>query len=151
MSKVDFYHLQKQSLEDVLPKLLQKAYMGGKKSVVRIGKEDRVEAINSHLWTFSDESFLPHGSKKDGFAEQQPIWLTAQNENPNGAEFLFLTEGAECTTEELSAYERVFNVFDGNSEQALEQARRLWKEYKNGDCEVVYWQQDSSGKWEQKA
>lgn len=151
MSRIDFYHLQKQSLDEVLPKLLLKAYSAGKRCVVKIGREETVETINSRLWTFQDESFLPHGSKKDGFAEQQPIWLTSQNDNPNHAEFLFLTDGAECSVEELSGYERIFNIFDGNSEQALEQARRLWKEYKSGDCEVMYWQQNNSGKWEQKA
>lgn len=151
MSRIDFYHLQRQSLDEVLPKLLLKACSAGKKSVVRIGNDDMVEVINSRLWTFQDESFLPHGSKKDGFAEQQPIWLTSQKDNPNHAEFLFLVCGAEYGVDETFEYERVFNIFDGNSETAVEQARRLWKEYKTADCEVVYWQQNNSGKWEQKS
>jgi len=151
MSRVDFYHLQKQSLDEVLPKLLLKAYASGKHIVVKVGNEERIEQINSYLWTFQDESFLPHGSKKDGFAAEQPIWLTSQNDNPNGAQFLFLTEGAECEVEELASYERIFNIFDGNSEVALTQARKLWKEYKENGCEVFYWQQSDSGKWEQKA
>lgn len=103
------------------------------------------------MWTFQDESFLPHGSKKDGFAAEQPIWLTSQNDNPNQAQFLFLTEGAECDETELASYERIFNIFDGNSEQALTQARDFWKKYKANGCEVFYWQQTDSGKWEQKA
>ena len=151
MSRIDFYHLQKQTLDEVLPKLLVKVYASGKRAVVKIGKEERVEQINSYLWTFQDESFLPHGSKKDGFAAEQPIWLTSQKDNPNKAQFLFLTEGAECDEAELASYERIFNIFDGNSEQALTQARDLWKKYKSNGCEVFYWQQTDSGKWEQKA
>ncbi|MBQ8482549.1 MAG: DNA polymerase III subunit chi [Alphaproteobacteria bacterium] len=151
MSRVDFYHLQKHSLDEVLPKLLLKAYASGKRIVVKIGNEERIEQMNSYLWTFQDESFLPHGSKKDGFAAEQPIWLTLQNDNPNKAEFLFLTEGAEINPEELVSYERVFNIFDGNSKEYLNQARKLWKEYKDSGCEVFYWQQSDSGKWEQKA
>lgn len=151
MSRIDFYHLQKQSLDEVLPKLLMKSYSSGKKAVVKIGKEDKLEQINSYLWTFQDESFLPHGSKKDGFAEQQPIWLTLLDDNPNHADFLFLTEGAEIGLDKIADYERIFNIFDGNSEEALLQARRLWKEYKSAGCDVFYWQQDSNGKWEQKA
>lgn len=151
MSRVDFYHLQKQSLDEVLPKLLLKAYASGKHIVVKVGNEERIEQINSYLWTFQDESFLPHGSKKEGFAAEQPIWLTSQNDNPNEAQFLFLTEGAECEVSELASYARIFNIFDGNSEQALNQARKLWKKYKESGCEVFYWQQNDSGKWEQKA
>ena len=151
MSRIDFYHLQKQTLDEVLPKLLIKVYASGKRAVVKIGKEERIEPINSYLWTFQDESFLPHGSKKDGFAVEQPIWLTSQNDNPNQSQFLFLTEGAECDETELASYERIFNIFDGNSEQALTQARDLWKKYKANGCEVFYWQQTDNGKWEQKA
>ena len=69
MTRVDFYHLQKQTLEQVLPKLLEKAYSTGKNIKIKVGNEMRVEFINSHLWTFDDTSFIPHGSKKDGFAE----------------------------------------------------------------------------------
>lgn len=151
MTRVDFYHLQQKTLDEVLTKLLQKAYSTGKRIKVKIGTEERVEFINSLLWTYNDESFLPHGSKKDGFADQQPIWLSADIENPNTALFLFLVDGAEENAETLTQYERVFNIFDGNSAEAVQQARRLWKEYKNSGCEVYYWQQDNAGKWIQKA
>ena len=151
MTRVDFYHLQKKTLDEVLPLLLQKAYSTGKRIKIKVGPEDRVEFINSLLWTYNDESFLPHGSKKDGFADQQPIWLSADSENPNSAAFLFLVDGAEEAAADLQNYERVFNIFDGNSAAALQQARFLWKEYKNSGCEVYYWQQNDSVKWEQKA
>lgn len=150
MSRIDFYHLQRQTLDEVLPKLLLKAYGAGKNIVVKIGNPERVEFINSLLWTFNDESFLPHGSKKDGFASAQPIWLTSEDENPNGANFLFLVDGAALPEEELT-YERVFDIFDGNSAESLQQARELWKKYKNSDSEVYYWQQNANGTWEQKA
>ena len=76
MSRVDFYHLQNQTLENVLPKLLEKAYETGKKVKIKVGNEERVEFINTFLWTFNDQSFIPHGSRKDGFGEMQPIWLS---------------------------------------------------------------------------
>ena len=151
MTRVDFYHLQQKTLDEVLPKLLQKAYSTGKRIKVKIGTEERVEFINSLLWTYNDESFLPHGSKKDGFADQQPIWLSADIENPNTALFLFLVDGAEAAADELSTYTRVFNLFDGNSEPALAQARSFWKTCKEAGFEVYYWQQTAAGKWEQKA
>ena len=109
MSRVDFYHLQKQTLEAVLPKLLEKAYALKKPIKIKVGNELRVEFLNSLLWTYNDESFLPHGSKKDGFGEDQPIWLSAGDDNPNKATLLFLTDGARYQ-EDLSSFERVFNI-----------------------------------------
>lgn len=151
MSRVDFYHLQSKKLEDVLPKLLEKAYGVGKRAVVRVGNSERVEFLNSMLWTYDEQSFLPHGSKKDGAADMQPIWLTADNDVPNKAEFLFLVDGASAELEEISNFERVFNIFDGNLNEALEKARAFWKELKNQGVEVFYWQQNANGSWQQKA
>ncbi|MBQ9034937.1 MAG: DNA polymerase III subunit chi [Alphaproteobacteria bacterium] len=150
MSRVDFYHLQKQSLEDVLPKLLSKAYSAEKRILLKIGTAERIEFLNSLLWTYDEESFLPHGSKKDGFAETQPIWLTADDDNPNNADFLFLVDGAEAEIDVAAKFERVFNIFDGNSEDALQQARRLWKSFKEAKFDIHYWQQSADGRWEEK-
>lgn len=150
MSRIDFYHLKKQSLEDVLPKLLNKAYGAEKRIMVKTTPET-VETVNAALWTYSDESFLPHGSKKDGFAEEQPIFIAESDDNTNNAEFLFLINGAETDTECAARFERVFNIFDGNNEEALQQARRMWKNYKDAGFEVCYWQQTDRGAWEQKA
>jgi len=151
MSRIDFYHLQKQALDEVLPKLLAKAYETGEKILVMIGTPEKVEQINSLLWTYNDESFLPHGSKKDGFAEQQPIWLSDSDDNPNHATFLFLTDGAQVSAAKAGEFQRIFNIFDGNTESALMQARALWKEYKDAGLEVNYWQQSERGTWERKA
>ena len=150
MSRIDFYHLQKQSLNEILPKLLHKVLNSGKRALIKTDSEATSEEINNWLWVYKEDSFMPHGSKKDGFAEQQPIWICSDGNNANHAEFLFLVKGSEPDGTELSAYERIFNIFDGNSETALIQARRLWKEYKDQGHNVCYWQQSAQGTWEQK-
>ncbi len=151
MPRIDFYHLQKQTLEEVLPKLLEKALTLKQNILIKIGNEERVEFLNSHLWTYNDTSFLPHGSKKDGFASQQPIWLTAEDDNPNNAKLLFLTDGAAVNLENLNNFDRVFNIFDGNNQTSLEQARMFWKNLKAAEFDVYYWKQDADGKWMQAA
>ena len=149
MSRVDFYHLQNSRLEDVLPKLLEKAYSANKKIIVKIGNEERVEFLNSILWTYSDTSFLPHGSKKDGSSELQPIWLTSGHDNPNQAEFLFLVDGSILDIEKVVDFERIFYIFDGGVDESLSSARDLWKELKNQNIDIYYWQQ-ANGSWQQK-
>ena len=151
MSRIDFYHLQKQSLEDVLPKLIEKAYETGARIKIKVGNEARVEFLNSLLWTYNDESFIPHGSKKDGFAKEQPIWLSSEDDNPNGATMLFLVDGAKISLEEVQKYERIFNIFDGNDDSLLQQARDFWKELSTSDNEKNYFQQDETGRWNKKA
>lgn len=151
MSRIDFYHLQKQNLEDVLPKLLEKAYSSGAHINVKVGTEARVDFFNSLLWTYNDESFLPHGSKKDGAAELQPIWLSSDDDNPNNAAMLFLTDDAAPAEGDTEKYTRIFNIFDGNNPEALQNARELWKSLRQSGAELHYWQQDNDGRWTEKA
>ena len=151
MSRVDFYHLQKFTIDDVLPKLLEKAYKTEKNIIVKIGNDERVDFINNILWTYDETSFLPHGSKKDGNAENQPIWLTSGNDNPNDASLLFLVDEADINIDNINKFERLFYIFDGNTETALQKARDFWRQLKNTESECFYWQQDESGSWKQKA
>ncbi len=149
MTEVSFYHLQRSPLEVVLPKLLEKTLAAGKRAVVMASSEDRVESLNAILWSQDPGGWLPHGSAADGFAEHQPVWLTAALENPNRADFLFLTDGA--AVEDLSGYERCFDLFDGNDDTAVQAARGRWKSLTAAGHALTYWQQNVSGAWEEKA
>lgn len=149
MTAIAFYHLLSSPLEAALPKLLAKTLDAGKRAVVVAGTEPRVEALSTALWTADPDSWLPHGTAKDGHAPDQPIWLSAQDENPNAASFLFLTHGAQ--SDGVAAFERCFELFDGHDTAAVEAARARWKAYKDAGHDLTYWQQTERGGWEQKA
>ncbi len=144
-----FYHLERASLERVLPELLQKSLERGWRAVVQAGSEERVAALNTSLWTYRDDSFLPHGSAGDGSPEHQPVYLTTGEGNPNGASIRFLVDGAEPG--DLSGYERAVHLFDGRDEQAVAHARAQWSTAREAGHDVTYWCQNDSGKWEKKA
>ncbi|MGH6816607.1 MAG: DNA polymerase III subunit chi [Hyphomicrobiaceae bacterium] len=148
MTEVLFYHLQGQPLERVLPNLLEKTLARGWRAVIRSGSLERLEALDAALWTYSDPSFLPHGTKKDGYAEHQPIYLTTTGDNPNGAAVRFLVDGAQG--EDLSGYERIVYLFDGNDSAAVAEARAAWIAAKAQNWDVTYWQQSQGGRWEKK-
>ena len=148
MTDINFYHLQRSSLEQTLPKLLEKVLQAGKRAVVMARSEERVEALNTLLWTYDPNAFLPHGSKNDGNAPEQPVWLTTDDENPNGATVLVLTDGAASSR--LGEYERCLEVFDGRDPERVADARQRWTGYKALGHAVTYWQQGERG-WEKKA
>jgi len=148
MTEIRFYHLQRSALESALPQLLGKVLEKGWHAVVQAGSDERVEALNGQLWTYDDQSFLPHGSKSDGDGELQPVWLTSLEENPNKAQVLMLVDGAAHSGPQ--AYELVCDIFDGNDPEALAAARARWKQYQAMGIPLTYWQQTDNG-WEQKA
>jgi DNA polymerase-3 subunit chi len=147
MADIRFYHLTRKSLEQALPELLEKTLERGWRAVVMAGSAERVEALAQHLWTYRPDSFLPHGTAKDGHPEMQPVWLTAEDERPNQAQVLFLTDGA--ATAGAAHYERVCDLFDGNDPEALAAARRRWAACKSSGHDLSYWQQGDRG-WTEK-
>lgn len=149
MTDIAFYHLEKSPLEKALPRLLEKTLQAGKRAVVMAGSDARVQALNSNLWTYHQDSWLPHGTAKEGSSADQPIWLTAQDENPNGAQYLFLTDGA--TSEAVAQFERCFELFDGNDPASVTAARERWTRYKEAGHTLTYWQQTAGGGWEKKS
>lgn len=148
MTEVLFYHLQHQPLERVLPGLLERCLERNWRAVVQLGSEERRDAIDTHLWTYRDDGFLPHGTEKDGHAPAQPVWITARDDNPNDANVRFLADGAEI--DDLDRYERVVMLFDGNDTDAVDRARAVWTKVKAAGHEATYWQQSDRGRWEKK-
>lgn len=145
MTEIRFYHLLTTTLERALPQLLEKVLARGDRAVVVAGSDERVAALDTALWTYDDRSFLPHGTKQDGHAGEQPVWLTATPENPNGAKVLILTDGA---TADPAGWSLVLEIFDGNSDEAVAAARARWQAHKDGGHDLTYWKQDAAGKWQ---
>jgi len=149
MTELRFYHLTRKTLEQSLPELLEKAIQREWRAVVLTGGEERAEQLAQHLWTWKPDGFLPHGTKRDGMAEHQPVWITPEDERPNGAQVLFLTDGMESAR--LGEYQLACDLFDGNDDEAVRAARRRWKTAREAGHALAYWQQDDRGRWAQKA
>ena len=143
-----FYHLERSGLDVVLPELLEKTLTMGWRAVVRARARERLEHLDARLWAYRDNSFLAHGLADEPQAGRQPIVLTTETANPNGAAALFLVDGAEAG--ELDGYARCVVLFDGRDEVALAGARAQWSEVKRQGRPVSYWKQQGRG-WEKQA
>ena len=126
--------------------MLGRSLARGWRVVVQVGSDERLDALNTHLWTFEDASFLPHGAASDGNAGDQPIWLTTGQDNPNGATVRFFVDGARMET--FTGYDRLVLLFDAADREAVQGARELWKAAKAAPgAEATYWRQDENGRW----
>ncbi len=149
MTEVLFYHLRGVTVESVLPSLLEKSLQRGWRVVVQATSEERADALDSHLWTFRDDSFLPHATWRVADAALQPVLLVVDDGNPNGAKIRFLIDGAGLPPDSAS-YERLVLVFNGDDDEAVAQARAAWTASKAQGFEVIYRQMDETGRWQQR-
>src|ERR1700683_3344906 len=130
MTEVLFYHLQNMLLETVLPPLLEKSLERGWRVVVQSTSEERTEALDAHLWTYREDSFLPHATWRAGDAQDQPVLLVVEDDNPNRANVRFLVDNAALPVDP-EAYDRLVLVFNGDDDDALATARSAWKDCKS--------------------
>jgi DNA polymerase-3 subunit chi len=146
MSDIGFYHLTRTGPDQALPALLGRTLKAGKRAVIRCAA-DRVAALDAALWLCPEPDWLPHGTPAMGNADLQPIWITPDDDAPNGAQFLFLLDS--LGSENLAAYERIFDLFDAGDEAAVAAARQRWSAAKAAGHGLTYWQQGPRG-WEKK-
>ena len=148
MTDIRFYQLQTQSLEIALPQLLGKALDNKHRVLVRVKDSKEAERLNTMLWSYKKDSFLPHGTKKTGYEADQPIFISEEQDNPNKADTLFIIESDK--TEDLSNFKLCCEIFDGKNDEAVKAARSKWKSYKDDGHNITYWQQTAKGSWEDK-
>lgn len=115
MAEILFYHLTESTLDEALPGLVERSLGRGWRVTIQTVSEERRDALDGLLWTFSDTSFVAHGTDKEPHPEHQPVLLTTSEANPNGATVRFLVEGAGL--EQADAYERLVVMFDGHDQE----------------------------------
>jgi DNA polymerase-3 subunit chi len=150
MTEMLFYHLQRQPLETVLPALIEKSLARGWRVAVQASSDERMEALDAHLWTYRDDAFLPHGTDRGADAASQPVLLTTRDDNPNRANVRFLIDGAGVPAD-TDGYERIVLLFDGDDPDAVAAARERWTQARARGVAATYWQADEQGRWQRKA
>lgn len=149
MTEVLFYHLETRPLERVLPVLLQRTLDREWRAVVEVGSSERLEVLDEVLWTFADDSFLPHAVARGGESDaRQPVILTAGPDNPNNAQVRFFVGRAVPRSAE--GYERIVFMFSGHDPEGVAEARAAWRALRES-ADLTYWQQDADGRWTKRA
>jgi DNA polymerase-3 subunit chi len=149
-----FYHLERRSLDDVLPNLVTRTLERGQRVLIKADSADRASALDNLLWTYDDQTFLPHAQIGDGDAKRQPVLITTEDANANAANVLFLVGGAEPPAwngADANALTRIVLMFDGRDADALTGARAAWKDAKAAGHDATYWKEMPSGKFEKQA
>ena len=151
MTETLFYHLERRSLEDVLPGLVEKSLQRGWRAAIKTDSSERSDALDTLLWTYDDQSFLPHAQAGDGDAAGQPVLISVGEGNPNSAQIFFYVGGAlPADWKGLSGLARIVLLFDGRDGEALAGVRAAWKEAKDAGHDVTYWKETPAGKFEKQ-
>lgn len=149
MTDIVFYHLTETSLDEALPVLVERSVARQWNVTIQAGDEVSRDRIDTRLWGYAADSFLPHGKDGDDPADQHPIFVTTTSMNHNASNIRFVVDNAELP-DGLNTYERIAIMFDGNDDYSVNQARGNWKNLKDAGHALTYWKQSPEGKWERQ-
>lgn len=147
MGTAVFYHLIRSSAEETLATILPRALGQGWRVMIRSPDRARLERLDARLWLEPEEGFLPHGLEGGPQDAAQPVLLGAGPVR-NGAQGVALIDGAAPLPGE-EAMERLWVLFDGNDEAAVQAARGLWTRLTGLGMAAQYWSEES-GRWQMK-
>jgi DNA polymerase-3 subunit chi len=141
--QVDFYQLAGASIDQVLPRLAERVLAEGERLLVVADDSTILAHLDTLLWGYAPESFLPHGRAGEADEGVQPILLATTLAAVNGARRLAIVDGR--WRDEALAFERSFYLFDN---AAIEGARAAWRALgKRDGVERRFWKRDEDGRW----
>lgn len=143
-----FYHITQSSVEVTARTLLEKALGAGWRVMLRGGDPARLDWLDQWLWLNPEDGFLPHALAGGPQDADQPV-LLGTGPIVNDAKGLMLVDGAVPLPGEASALERVWVLFDGQDESAVNAARGLWKAIVAENLPAQYWSEET-GRWVMK-
>ncbi len=140
-----FYHLQRTTLERAVGPLLEKCLERGWRVLAVSPDSTRRAALDEALWTYDDQSFLPHGqSEAEGLQpDKQPILIAGKTDNANDAAVALLMDGVELPVD--AKFERCMVMFDDGDGPTRQKAREQFKAAKDAGLTARYFQQSGRG------
>ena len=150
MTEIIFYSSAPLQVENTLFTLIEKSYEKGYKSLLLFQDKEKCSVIDEKLWTYKQNSFLPHLSKDEKFSDEIdiPIYLSTKNENPYKAELLFSIDG--FLPDHINNFERVIIIIDANDKILLEKYKKYYLDINKDFEDIVFYKSDDNGKWTEK-
>ncbi len=130
MTQVDFYLLQDDSAQiraSFACRLADKAYRLGNRVYIHTASAEQTRQLDDLLWTFQQNSFVPHGIYQAAQHNPPPV-LLAHNSEPDASIQVLINLSAEVPLF-FSRFERVAELVNQNAD-IRQQGRSRYSFYK---------------------
>lgn len=134
--RIDFYLLNSNppdALSLVACRLLEKAFVRGHSVFVYCESQKNAHHLDELLWTFKDNSFIPHNIQGEGPEPPPPIQI-GYGPEPRGFNDILLNMASAIPTY-FSRFRRIIEIVS-DDEAAKEVSRQHYRTYRAEQCEL---------------
>ena len=134
--RVDFYLLsntEPQAVNLVACRLLEKAYQRGHRVFVFCDSKDNAERLDELLWTYKEDSFIPHNLQGEGPEPPPPVQIGYGTE-PRGFNDILLNM-SPTIPDYFTRFQRVMEIVAAD-DTAKEISRNHYREYRSKQCQL---------------
>jgi DNA polymerase-3 subunit chi len=131
MTQVDFYILDEDTGENrqhYACRLTDKAYRQGRKVYIHTNSPGETQILDRLLWTFRDQSFVPHGISGSADLETTPV-IIGDQEPPQQADDVLINL-SPLVPSFFSRFQRVAEIVD-QQEEVKRSSREHYQFYRD--------------------
>jgi DNA polymerase-3 subunit chi len=134
--RVDFYvttNNEPDAIWLLACRLVEKAYQRGHRVFIHCQNQQDAEHIDELLWTYKDDSFIPHNLQGEGPEPPPPVQIGFVNE-PRGFNDILINLCVDIPSF-YSRFNRIIELVAA-SEEAKVKGRQRYKDYRQKGCEL---------------
>jgi DNA polymerase III subunit chi len=125
-----------EKLRQKLSRHIEDLVKTGASVAIRVPDEAAAVAWDQSLWTYRDESFLPHSVYRGSWPGGEPVTIAVEPMAPErDAVLICLADDAPAS---LTGFAQVHEVIDRTTPEGLERSRFRWQSWKQQGVEPEY-------------
>lgn len=145
MKEINFYCIE-EDINTFLYIFLSKLIEKDKKVIVYSESSEKIEKLDSILWTMKKTGFLPHLLYDEKGAENTPVLISNKKENKFNSNFLLISTFVDDINF-LNSFEKTFYIFSPMNQNLMNETEKKWNEYRENGFNTKMFRKNSLGKW----
>jgi DNA polymerase III subunit chi len=125
---LDSGDLDRAALSLAMARFINARVSDGRRVALRVSDDRKAARWDQFLWTWDDQSFLPHSVLGAQWPADEPV--TVATRLPPATPDMILICLDEVPLGDLDGYDDVYELVDRNTDEGVERARERWSAWK---------------------
>ena len=146
LEKAFFYKSSHRDVVRDIAWLTESIFKKNNRIVIFCTDQETAEVVDDFIWSYRDDSFIPHSIKKHRETSLDPILVTTDLDGSYEHNVLLALNGVLIKEKDWQRFAKVYYFFDDQDSREKENARAMWKSFSSLAVNCKYWINEKN-KW----